>query len=331
MAGLIRGGGLPRTVGYAAALGLIVLGALTAGPYVATAQEIEIRGQLDYAALRQAEDRRQTVRVKYSPGGTGSSALALSRVSDLIIDGRCNSACAWAFVRNENACFTKQASFGFHASHDPGTGRRLNVATRYWLDFARPSLRARLANLLKNSRLIVLSAHGMRRYYGDRACDAPRQRPVTVARQTGFETVVIEAATVNEVSTYVTAAAPVKLADDRHLTTWRRAFNSAVVFETIALDPRDASSTVLPVRNLSEASSLLTEYRLAALRIVVPPMSADELRISSLYGSGVSLPVSGIMATAPLPGLAPPGRAASTGVVRLVQLAGASKGLCEVR
>ena len=109
------------------------------------------------------------MRITYSPGGTGAAALALARAK-VVIDGQCNSACAWSFVKNENACFTSRASFGFHAAHDPGSGRRMNAATTYWLSTVRGSLRGRLTPLLETSSLITLSAQQMRAHYGDRVC-----------------------------------------------------------------------------------------------------------------------------------------------------------------
>jgi len=145
-------------------------------PAHAASKTTNFSGELDSATFRKAAARNETVVIRQSPGGTGASALALARVRSVVIDGVCNSACAWSFVRNGGACFTSRASFGFHAAHDPGTGRRMNAATGYWLQSTRSSLRGRLQPLLKSSSLIQVSAAEMRRHYGDRSCDAKPRR-----------------------------------------------------------------------------------------------------------------------------------------------------------
>ena len=137
---------------------------------LAASRTTNFSGELDSAAFRKAAARNETVVIRQSPGGTGASALALARVRNVVIDGVCNSACAWSFVSNGGACFTPRASFGFHAAHDPGTGLRMNAATIYWLRAVRPGLRGRLQPLLNSSSLIRLSAADMRHYYGDRTC-----------------------------------------------------------------------------------------------------------------------------------------------------------------
>lgn len=177
--------GAPRLRGRA--LGTIVLAlGVVALPVEAPAQsrDISFNGELNYAAFRSAASRGQAVTIRYSPGGTGAAALALARVSKVVVDGPCNSACAWSFVRNANACFTPRARFGFHAAHDPGTGRRLNAATSFWLEGVRPSLKGKLAGLLSTSSLIKVSAAEMRRHYGDRVCGAePRAEVASLRRQ----------------------------------------------------------------------------------------------------------------------------------------------------
>lgn len=132
--------------------------------------ETAFRGELDYAAFRRAVDQGASVRIEASPGGTGASAMMLAKTPRLIIDGPCNSACAWAFVRHAHACFTPRATFGFHAAHDPGTGRRLGEATEYWLDLTRPSLRSRLSSLKRSSAIVRITAQSMKKYYPDRVC-----------------------------------------------------------------------------------------------------------------------------------------------------------------
>lgn len=182
MSGISCLGAWPRASGRVLLAGVIVGGSMLAVVSSASAGEREFRGQLSYETFQRAARRNETVRVTYSPGGTGAAALALARVSNVVIDGACNSACAWAFVRNPGACFTKRASFGFHAAHDPGTGRRLNAATQYWLASVRGSLRGRLDVLLTSSRLVRVSAHEMRQYYGDRACGAAPRTELAAAK-----------------------------------------------------------------------------------------------------------------------------------------------------
>lgn len=163
--------GAPRLCGRALCTIVLALGLSPVGAY-AQPRDISFNGELSYTAFRAAASRGQTVTIRYSPGGTGAAALALARVSKVVVDGACNSACAWSFVRNANACFTPRARFGFHAAHDPGTGRRLNAATSYWLQGVRPSLKGKLGALLGTSSLIKVSAAEMRRHYGDRVCGA---------------------------------------------------------------------------------------------------------------------------------------------------------------
>lgn len=178
---------MPRAQSRALCRAFVALGALlVALPAEAQTGRLQFSGELNYAAFRAAAERGTAVTIKYSPGGTGASALALARIPNVVIDGRCNSACAWSFVRNANACFTARASFGFHAAHDPGTGRRLNAATGYWLQHVRPSLRGKLHALLGTSSLIRVSASQMRRHYGDRVCGAaPRTEIAATTRRAG--------------------------------------------------------------------------------------------------------------------------------------------------
>jgi hypothetical protein len=146
--------------------------ALWLGMSSGIADKLEFQGELSYEAFEAAAARGASVRIERSPGGTGAAAMMLGRVKGLVIDGRCDSACAWAFVRNPTACFTRRATFGFHGAHDPGTGRRMLVATKYWLGTVRAPLRARLDGLRTSSRVIYLGFDDMRRYYPDRVCGA---------------------------------------------------------------------------------------------------------------------------------------------------------------
>ena len=106
--------------------------------------------------------------VRSSPGGTGAAAMALA-ARPLVIDGPCLSACAWAFVTNPRACFTSRASFGFHGSADPGTGRPMPVADQYWLDRTPSALRQRIVGLTTH-RVIYVSASEMASLMPGRQC-----------------------------------------------------------------------------------------------------------------------------------------------------------------
>ena len=132
-------------------------------------REAVIRGELTIEAVRRARGQDGVIRVASSPGGSGAAAMELAR-GRVVIDGPCNSACAWSFISNERACFTRNASFGFHGAHDPGTSRRMPAATDYWLSQVRGPLRGELMPLRSSSTLITVSSGQMMQYYGDRAC-----------------------------------------------------------------------------------------------------------------------------------------------------------------
>jgi hypothetical protein len=144
----------------------------------------DISGELSLASVQRAMRTNGAIRVSGSPGGVGAAAKELARAPHLVIDGTCNSACAWAFVTNERACFTHRASFGFHGAHDPGTGGQMTAATDYWLNQVRGSLRGRLEPLRHSSHLITLNAAQMMQHYGDRAC-GPSNGRSRVARSGG--------------------------------------------------------------------------------------------------------------------------------------------------
>jgi hypothetical protein len=166
------------------AAGLIALNCITPAVPGAFGASVEFQGELNYDAFKRAADKGVGIRITQSPGGTGAAAMVLGRAKGLVIDGRCQSACAWAFVQNQSACFTKRASFDFHAAHDPGTGRRLTAATDYWLSTVGPELRARLSGLRTSSNLIRVSAREMAGYYGSRQCGAGgRRAEITVPAQ----------------------------------------------------------------------------------------------------------------------------------------------------
>ncbi len=152
----------------AGALSLICAGHAWAG----CDDQTVLRGELITAMILLDVDAKRGIRVISSPGGTGAAATALALVHPLIIDGVCNSSCAWAFVINERACFTRRAVFGFHAAHDPGTGKRMPYATTYWLDQVRPGLLPQLERLRISSAVIKIDATKMLLAYADRACPA---------------------------------------------------------------------------------------------------------------------------------------------------------------
>jgi hypothetical protein len=142
----------------------------------ASTEELVFNGELNRSAFEKAAHNDRVVRIESSPGGTGSAAFALADIKHLIIDGPCQSACAWAFVLNENACFTQRAVFSFHAAHDPGTGRRIAAATNYWLALVAPSLRPVLDELKTSSAMIEVTANAMKRHYADRSCGAHNRK-----------------------------------------------------------------------------------------------------------------------------------------------------------
>ena len=153
---------------------------LPALPNVPTGGTVTVSGELKTSVFQDALAHDRRIIVKSSPGGSGASALALARVKSVVIDGPCLSACAWAFVLSEHACFTRRAAFGFHASHDPGTGRRMPEVTRYWLALARPLLRPEIANIETSSKVVPVGLAMMRKHYGDRECRGVGRRAAWV-------------------------------------------------------------------------------------------------------------------------------------------------------
>ena len=144
--------------------------ALPALPLVPAGGTVTVRGELKTSVFDDAVAHDREVIIKSSLGGSGAAAFALSRVRAVVIDGPCQSACAWAFVASQHACFTQRAAFGFHASHDPGTGQRMPDATRYWLALTRPSFRHEIEKIERSSKVVQVGLGAMKRYYGDREC-----------------------------------------------------------------------------------------------------------------------------------------------------------------
>ena len=139
-------------------------------PHAPTGGTVTVSGELKTSVFQDALAHDRWIIVKSSPGGSGASALALSRVKSVVIDGPCVSACAWAFVLSEHACFTRRAAFGFHAAHDPGTGRPMREVTRYWLAITRPGLRPAIQKIETSRRVVPVGLSMMRQSYGDREC-----------------------------------------------------------------------------------------------------------------------------------------------------------------
>lgn len=252
-------------------------------PSLAASKNIDFTGQLDYATFQQAARANETVTIRQSPGGSGASALALARVSKVIVDGPCNSACAWSFVRNENACFTPRASFGFHAAHDPGTGQRLNAATSYWLSSVRPDLRKRLGGLLTSSSLIRLSAPQMRSYYGDRACGSKPNIQIasnTVSLKRKADGAENRKPSRNALPTTSTALAPIPATD--------------VALQVGALNPDRLSHEVPP----EFVALAVPDFALSAVRMVPTSVTVTELG-SSMATDRHAHPRSQILKTDP--------------------------------
>lgn len=149
-----------------------------AGVEAATAQKALIfSGELSAQAFQTAIALGREIRITYSPGGSGAAAMALAGAKAVVIDGECASACAWAFIIAEHACFTDKAVFKFHAAHDPGTGRRMLAVTDYWLSTVTTSLRGYLEGLRTSSKLVTVTANSMKAHYADKACDGTGHRP----------------------------------------------------------------------------------------------------------------------------------------------------------
>jgi hypothetical protein len=290
--------------------GFVALGgiALPAGGAFA-GDAIEFNGQLSYETFSRARAQKKAVRITYSPGGTGAAALQLARVSNVVIDGRCNSACAWAFVRSNSACFTSRVSFGFHAAHDPGTGRRLNAATGYWLDSVRPSLRGRLSGLLRTSSLITLSAKEMRRYYADRVCGAskPRTEIATNSVEQKVAQARVEPRAPEAKPVEVAEAKPVEVAEAKPVEAaasaapasdvWSGAFANAVRFETVTLEEFVALTAPVSIASASMEPVFAAEERPVLLASEAGERIAA-LAATALHEMDAEAPLDGIMLTA---------------------------------
>jgi hypothetical protein len=161
------------------------------GVEAATAQKaLVFSGELSMHAFQTAVAQDREIRITYSQGGSGAAAMALAGAKAVVIDGECVSACAWAFVIAEHACFTDKAVFKFHAAHDPGTGRRILTVTDYWLGMVTTSLRGHLDGLRSSSKLITVTADAMKHHYADRACDRTGHRP-SIRRPTEIVTAAV--------------------------------------------------------------------------------------------------------------------------------------------
>lgn len=88
-------------------------------------------------------------------GGTGADAMRSAR-EPVRIDGPCLSACALSFLINPQACFTKRATFGFHAPRDPGTDKTMPFATLEWLTLMSPDVALKVAPLLQQREIVMV-------------------------------------------------------------------------------------------------------------------------------------------------------------------------------
>jgi len=247
----------PRLGRGAFAAGFIALGCIT--PSVPTAfgasgGSIEFQGELNYEAFKRASAKGVAIRITNSPGGTGAAAMVLGRAKGLVIDGRCQSACAWAFVQNQSACFTSRASFDFHAAHDPGTGRRLTAATDYWLSTVGPELRSRLSSLRTSSSLVRISAKEMARYYGGRACGASGARTEIAAAKPRSTDAATEKLATRPAP--APAATEVAAADASGSTPWSKADTNAGLD---AMRTMESSGGVIVASLIASAQSEMTE------------------------------------------------------------------------
>lgn len=129
-------------------------------------------GYMGHAQVSRLYGRR--IIVRGTSGGRLGAAHVFRRAPALIIDGRCDSACALGFVMNRRACFTARASFGFHGVASNGT--LSPHATAWALGKLRNSLRRRVASTMYAGGVARISSHEMARYYPDRRCAKRKAR-----------------------------------------------------------------------------------------------------------------------------------------------------------
>ncbi len=123
-------------------------------------------GYMGHAQVSQLYGRR--IIVRGTSGGRLGAAHVFRRAPVLIIDGRCDSACALGFVMNPRACFTTRASFGFHGVARNGALSR--TSTAWAVGKIRSSLRRRVAPAMYAGGIARISSRQMARYYPERRC-----------------------------------------------------------------------------------------------------------------------------------------------------------------
>lgn len=126
-------------------------------------------GNMTFSRAEALRKSRNPIVVRNNNGGSMAAASRLVG-SRVVIDGSCYSACAWSFVRNPKACYTQNASFGFHGAHDPTFGTPIPKATALLLGQTKSSLRHRIGGVAHSSGAVWVSAAEMRRLYPERAC-----------------------------------------------------------------------------------------------------------------------------------------------------------------
>ena len=124
------------------------------------------------AARPQAHSWTTTIHVHNHPGGYVLPTIArLGYYPRVVIDGRCDSACAWAFVMNRNACFTMRATFGFHRASYAKSGEPAREYTLALWHNLPASLRPVAADVLRSDELVRVGAWEMWHHYPGRVCD----------------------------------------------------------------------------------------------------------------------------------------------------------------
>ena len=127
---------------------------------------VTFSGYMGHAQVSRLYGRR--IIVRGTSGGRLGAAHVFRRAPGLIIDGRCDSACALGFVMNPRACFTARASFGFHGVARNGALSR--TSTAWAVGKIRSSLRRRVASTMYAGGIARISSREMARYYPDRRC-----------------------------------------------------------------------------------------------------------------------------------------------------------------
>lgn len=129
----------------------------------------DLDGNLTYGGALAAARTGHPIVIRNSSGGSmaGAHALVGHRV---IVDGPCFSACAWSFAANPKACFTPNASLGFHTLTD-ARGVPMLAATRGQLAHLPGGLQKRVGAVASGQvHAVWIDASTIRAYYPHRAC-----------------------------------------------------------------------------------------------------------------------------------------------------------------